>query len=36
MQIATTANIPANDEFTNLTVLTGFPIQLFANSNICY
>ena len=32
MQIATTANIPANDEFTNLTVLTGFPIQLFANN----
>lgn len=32
MQIATTANIPANDDFTNLTVLTGFPIQLFANN----
>ena len=32
MQVATTANLPANDEFTNLTVLTGFPIQLFANN----
>ena len=32
MQIATTANIPANDDFTNLTGLTGFPIQLFANN----
>ena len=32
MQVATTANIPANDEFTNLTVLTGFPVALFANN----
>ena len=34
IQVATTANIPANDDFTNLTVLNGFPIALFANNTL--
>ena len=32
MQVATTANIPVNDNFTNLTVLGSSPIHLFANN----
>jgi uncharacterized repeat protein (TIGR02543 family) len=32
MQVATTANIPANDDFTNLTALTGSTNNLFANN----
>ena len=32
MQVATTANIPVNDDFTNAMILTGNPITLFANN----
>ncbi len=36
MQIATTADIPANDNFTNRSVITGASATIFANNNFAF